>query len=99
MAKTQKRSTLEYEIEDTLSLRLAHAGHLCLKFVSPGFAGVPDRIVLTNDGRFFFVECKAPGQNLRRTQPKVVALLREIGHRVEIIDTFAQVELLLAELT
>lgn len=91
------RSVFEHEIEDKLALRLAQAGHLCIKFVSPGFAGVPDRIVLTNDGRVFFVECKAPGKPLRRTQPQVLALLRDMGHRVEVVDTFAQVEQLAAE--
>ena len=92
-----RRSVLEHEIEDNLALRLAQAGHLCIKFVSPGFAGVPDRIVLTNDGRVFFVECKAPGKALRRTQPQIVAMLRSMGHRVEVIDTFARVEQLAAE--
>lgn len=92
------RCILEHEIEDKLALRLAQAGHLCIKFVSPGFAGVPDRIVLTNNGRVFFVECKAPGKPLRRTQPEVCAMLRNMGHRVEIVDTFARVEQILAEL-
>lgn len=92
-----RRAILEHEIEDRLALRLAQAGHLCIKFISPGFPGVPDRIVLTNDGRVFFVECKAPGKPLRRTQPEVQALLRNMGHRVEIVDTFAQVEQLLTE--
>ncbi|MBG0871431.1 VRR-NUC domain-containing protein [Burkholderia sp. 9777_1386] len=93
----KKLSTLEHEIEDRLALGLAQAGHLCLKFISPGFPGVPDRIVLTTDGRVFFVECKAPNMPLRRTQPAVLELLRKMGHRVEVIDTFAQVEQILAE--
>lgn len=94
-----RRSILEHEIEDKLALCLAQAGHLCIKFISPGFAGVPDRIVLTKDGRVFFVECKAPGGALRRLQPQVHALLRAMGHRVEIVDTFAKVEQMLAELS
>lgn len=93
------KSILEHEIEDKLSLRLTQLGHLCIKFISPGFAGVPDRIVLLKDGRVFFVECKAPGQSLRRTQPQVLALMRSMGHRVEIVDTFARVEQILAELS
>lgn len=94
-----KLSTFEHEIEDKLALRLTEAGHLCLKFISPGFAGVPDRIVLLNDGRVFFVECKAPGQPLRRAQPQVLNMLRAMGHRVEVVDTFARVEQIVAELT
>ena len=91
-------SILEHEIENTLVRKLAEDGHLCLKWISPGFAGVPDRIVLTKDGRILFVECKAPMQKLRRSQPKVVALMRAMGHRAEVIDTFAQVEQLIREL-
>lgn len=93
------RPVLEHAIEGQLTLRMAQAGHLCIKFVSPGFAGVPDRIVLTRDGRVVFVECKAPGQPLRRTQPQVLATLREMGHRVEVIDTFSQVNQLVKELS
>lgn len=33
---------------------------LCLKWVCPGFAGVPDRIVLLPGGRIVFVELKKP---------------------------------------
>lgn len=92
------RTVHEHWIEDKLALELTKLGHLCLKFVSPGFAGVPDRLVLTADGRVLFVEVKRPGGSLRREQPKVVKLLREMGHRVEIVDTFAQVENLVREL-
>lgn len=31
---------------------------MCLKFVSPNNPGVPDRIVITPDGRVYFVELK-----------------------------------------
>jgi hypothetical protein len=95
---TRKLSIYEHEIEDTLALRCAQAGHLCLKFVSPGFPGVPDRVVLTKDGRVAFVEVKAPGQLPRRTQPQVLSLLRQMGHRVELLDTHAQIEPLMQSL-
>ena len=75
---TRPLSTLEHEIEDRLALRCAQAGHLCLKFVSPGFPGVPDRLILTKQGRCVLVEVKAPGQKPRRTQPQVLALLKEL---------------------
>jgi hypothetical protein len=93
-----RRTIHEHWIEDSLTLRLAQAGHLCLKFVSPGFPGVPDRIVISSAGRVAFVECKAPGQKPRRAQPAVIKALRELGHRVEVIDTHAQVDQLLKEL-
>jgi hypothetical protein len=88
----------EHEIEDELARVCAQAGHLCLKFVSPGFPGVPDRILLAKNGRTVLVEVKAPGQKPRRTQPAVIKALRAMGHRVEIIDTKAQIPLLLKDL-
>lgn len=91
-------SMYEHELEDFAAARFAEAGHACLKFVSPGFAGVPDRIVLSNTGRVLFIEFKAPGQKPRRTQPKVIAMMRQLGHRVELVDTHAQVHKLLEEL-
>ena len=95
---TQRRTVHEHWIEDYLALRLAQAGHLCLKFVSPGFPGVPDRLVLTRTGRILFVEVKSPGAPLRRSQPQVIKLLRKLGFRVEVIDTMAQTNFLLQEL-
>jgi hypothetical protein len=88
----------EHELEDFAAARFAEAGHVCLKFTSPGFPGVPDRILLTNSGRAVFIEFKAPGQKPRRTQPAVIRMLKEMGHRVEFVDTFAQVRKLLREL-
>lgn len=94
-----KPTMYEHELEDFAVARFAEAGHFCLKFVSPGFPGVPDRIVIAPDGRVFFIEFKAPGQKPRRMQPHVHVMLRNMGHRVEVIDTFAQVRRLLSEIT
>ncbi len=95
---TRRLSLYEHQIEDDFALRCTAAGHLCLKFVSPGFPGVPDRLVLTKRGRVALVEVKAPGQKPRRTQPAVQALLRGMGFRVEVIDTQAQASALLRDL-
>jgi hypothetical protein len=95
---TAPLSQYEHELEDFAITRLAEAGHVCLKFTSPGFPGVPDRIVLGDSGRVLFIEFKAPGQQPRRTQPAVIKMLREMGHRVEVVDTYAQVRQLLQEL-
>lgn len=93
-----RRSLHEHEIEDFAATRFAEMGYVLLKFVSPGFPGTPDRIVLLNDGRQVFIEFKAPGRGLRRAQPAVIKMLRDMGHRVEIVDTFEQVHQLLKEL-
>ena len=45
-------------------------GGLAPKFVSPGFDGVPDRLVFLPEGRLVFVELKAEGKKLRPLQEK-----------------------------
>lgn len=51
---------LEKEIEQALVRKVKHHGGLCLKWVCPGWAGVPDRLVLLPGGRIVFVELKRP---------------------------------------
>ena len=51
---------LEKEIEAKLTKLVKRHGGLCLKWVCPGWAGVPDRIVLLPRGRVKFVELKRP---------------------------------------
>jgi len=70
---------LEKEIERKLKKRVEELGCLCLKFESPGFTGVPDRIILMPGGEMFFVETKAPGQKERPRQEYVQDRLRRLG--------------------
>lgn len=51
---------LEKDIEKRLCATVARHGGLCLKWVCPGWSGVPDRIVLLPGGRVVFVELKRP---------------------------------------
>ncbi len=51
---------LEKDIEKALVNMVRRHGGLCLKWVCPGWAGVPDRIVLLPGGRVVFVELKRP---------------------------------------
>ena len=52
--------TLEKEIEQKLiNLARRYKGK-CLKWVCPGWSGVPDRILLLPGGRVIFVELKRP---------------------------------------
>lgn len=51
---------LEKDIERKLIDMIEARGGLCLKWVCPGWAGVPDRIVLLPGGRVGFAETKRP---------------------------------------
>ena len=53
-------TVLEKEIESKLRKMVKQTGGLCGKWVCPGWAGVPDRIVLLPGGRVIFVELKRP---------------------------------------
>ena len=77
---------LEKKIEQKLVKAVKKEGGLCLKFVSPGMDGMPDRIVLMPGGRIAFVEVKAPGKKPRPLQLRRHEQLRELGFRVSVLD-------------
>ena len=55
----------ERTIEQELAARTRAMGGIAPKFTSPGFDGMPDRLVLLPRGRMVFVEFKAPGRKPR----------------------------------
>lgn len=71
---------LEKDIERKLIKEVEACGGRCLKWVCPGWAGVPDRIVLLPGGRIYFVETKKPkGGVLSALQRKWRQWLLELG--------------------
>ncbi len=79
---------LEKDVEGYLKRQVKDKlNGLALKFVSPGFNGVPDRIVLLPGARIVFIETKAPGKKLRKLQNWVCNKIREFGFVVLRIDT------------
>ena len=58
----------EKQLEYLFLTEVRRVGGMALKFVSPGFAGVPDRLVLIPDGKVGLEEVKAPGQHPRPLQ-------------------------------
>ena len=84
---------LESEVERNLCRRVKNELRgRAFKFVSPGFNGVPDRIILIPQGRIYFVETKAPGKTLRARQKYVREIIEELGFIVLRIDTKEKVE-------
>ena len=79
---------LECDIEKLLKRPIKALGGLCLKFETPGFTGVPDRILMLPGGHIVFVETKQPGKKERARQLYVHGLLRALGLTVySTIDT------------
>ena len=87
----------EKEIEKKLTQAVKCMGGLALKFISPGYDGVPDRIVLFPGGRIAFVEVKAPGKTLRPLQVRRKRQLESLGFKVYVLDDPGQIEEILQE--
>ena len=88
----------EAKIEHKLVKAVKALGGLALKFVSPGFDGVPDRIVLIACGRIAFVEVKAPGKEPRPLQRRRIRQLRSLGFKVFVLDDEEQIGGILDEI-
>ena len=75
---------LEKAIEKRLHDRIKKlkCGALCLKWTSPGFNGVPDRIILLPGAKVVFVETKKPGEKERKRQDYVQGLIKDLGFEV-----------------
>lgn len=86
---------LEKEIEAKLRKMVEAAGGLCLKWVCPGWAGVPDRIILLPGGRVIFAETKRPrGGVLSARQKWWRNTLQRLGFWYTVVWTVEDVETL-----
>ena len=88
----------EKSIEQKLILMVKKRGGICPKFVSPGLAGMPDRIALLPDGHIGFVEVKAPGETPRPLQTSRHKLLHRLGFKVFVLDDIKQIGGILDEI-
>lgn len=82
----------EKNVEIYLREQIKKSGGIAFKFVSPGNAGVPDRIVLLPRGECVFVELKAPGKKTTVLQDRQIERIRKLGFRVEILDSVDRVD-------
>ena len=88
----------EKDIEKELAARTRAMGGIAPKFTSPGFDGMPDRLVLLPHGRMGFVELKAPERKPRPLQMARHRLLRRLGFKVYVIDGIEQIDSVLEEI-
>ncbi|WP_287004206.1 MULTISPECIES: VRR-NUC domain-containing protein [Gordonia] len=92
---------LERTVERHLVDRCRELGVACFKFVSPGHAGVPDRLLLGHDSSgaavTLFVEVKRPGERPRPSQVGMITTMRDHGAHAVVADSRASVDALLDE--
>lgn len=88
----------ESSIENYLKNQVGKLGGLCLKFISPGQGGVPDRIVILPGGRIVFVELKTRYGTTSRLQEYVGGKLRTLACDVRTVRGRDQAEELVKEL-
>lgn len=80
----------EKYIERQLTRAVKKRSGLCEKWNS-GTSGWPDRIVLLPDGKFGFVEVKAPGKEARPLQIHRHEQLKALGYPVFVLDHPGQI--------
>lgn len=90
--------TREKDIENYLRDEIKKIGGAAYKWVSPGTAGVPDRIVLLPYGQLWFVELKAPGNGLTKLQQVMRKKLEGLGYRYAVLDSYQAVTRFVAQM-
>ena len=76
---------LEKRIEARLKAALEARGALVYKFISPGQAGVPDRLAVLPGGRCIFIELKQDAGQLGALQMWQLKRLRDRGVEAYVI--------------
>ena len=82
----------EKDIEQYLRVQVKAIGGTAYKFVSPGNAGVPDRMVCLPGGQVVFVELKAPGKKPTPLQLTQMNRLAKLGFYVVVADSKSAVD-------
>ncbi|MEG1165783.1 MAG: VRR-NUC domain-containing protein [Oscillospiraceae bacterium] len=75
----------EAQIESRMVRMVRERGGLCYKFTSPNNPGVPDRIVITPDGRTIYVELKTLIGRLAAVQKWQISEMQKRGADVRVL--------------
>lgn len=81
----------EKQTERKLADAVKNMGGIAPKFVSPGYNGMPDRIVLLPGGHMAFVEVKVSSKVPRPLQEARHRILRKLGFKVYVLDDAGQI--------
>ena len=87
----------EKSIEQYLVRKVRETGGKAYKFVSPGNAGVPDRLLIFPSGKVIFVELKAPGKVPTNLQKAKHRELEKLKQRVFVVDSKEKVDAVLQQ--
>ncbi len=85
-------------IEQKLVKAVKELGGIAPKFVSPGFDGMPDRLILLPGCRIAFIEVKAPGKKPSPLQLARHKLLRDLGFKVYVLDSVAGIKTIVSDM-
>lgn len=88
----------EKDIERKLVEKVKKHGGIAPKWVSPGYSGVPDRLIFLPHGKFGLVETKAPGEKPRALQKNRHKFFRRLGFKVYVIDGVEEIDGVLDEI-
>ena len=88
---------LEKELERKFVNILRKRGCIVYKFVSPGNAGVPDRLVITPDGKVHCAELKQEGKKMRPLQVMQAMRLAKNHVKVHLVDSLEAIQTFIEE--
>lgn len=94
-----KKPGRESTIERYARKRIKAVGGKMYKFVSPGYAGMPDDIAVMPGALIWWVEFKAKGKKPRPLQAARHAELWKFGFRVRVIDSKEAADRLIFEMS
>lgn len=80
---------LEKQIEERVCKYAERCGWRAMKFVSPNYRSVPDRIFFKHPARVFFIEFKRDGEEPTPKQWAEIKRLRAEGFDVFVCDDIA----------
>lgn len=72
-------------IEGYLRRQVEARGGVCMKFISPGNDGVPDRVIILPPARVYFAELKTKAGRLSRIQRFQLKRMWKLGQTCSVV--------------